>query len=88
MNLNEKDIIVLDDDKSYIIVKKTELDGINYYFISDINDLNNMKYLFEDGNELVEVDNDEILEQIIMKMTPINEVDDLLRMINEELKEQ
>ena len=88
MNLNEKDIIVLDDDKSYIIVKKTELDGINYYFISDINDLNNMKYLFEDGNELVEVDNDEILEQVIMKMTPITEVDDLLRMINEELKDQ
>lgn len=53
MNIEEKDIIILSDDNHYIVVKKVNIDNINYYYVSDINDKGNIKFLYEDGNELV-----------------------------------
>lgn len=87
MNINEKDIIILDDNNSYIIVKKIDYNSKKYYYISDINNKENMKYLYEDGNELVEIEDEQELENVIIKMYETVDMDDLLRELKEQLEE-
>ncbi|MBO5096278.1 MAG: hypothetical protein J6B98_05340 [Bacilli bacterium] len=88
MNINEKDIIVLDDNNHYIVVKKIDYNSKKYYYISDINNKENMKYLYEDGNELVEIEDEKELENVIIKMYETIDMDDLLRELKEQLEEQ
>lgn len=87
MNINEKDIIVLNDKNSYVIAKKINYNNKNYYFISDINNDQNLKFLYEDGNELVEIENEDELQNVIVKMYEIVDIDDLLRDLKEQLEE-
>lgn len=88
MNINEKDIIILNDDNHYIVVKKAVLNNINYYYISDINNKDNIKFLYEDGNELVEIDNQNTLDNVIVEMFNSIDLDDFLREIKEKLEKR
>lgn len=88
MNINEKDIIVLSDDNHYIVVKKIDYENKKYYYISDINNKENMKYLYEDGNELVEIEDEQELENVIIKMFETVDINKLLRELKEQLEEQ
>ena len=87
MNINEKDIIILNDNNSYIVVKKIDYNNKKYYYISDINNKENIKYLYEDGNELVEIEDEQELENVIIKMYETVDIDDLLRELKEQLEE-
>lgn len=88
MNINEKDIIILNDDNHYIVVKKTVLNNINYYYISDINNKENIKFLYEDGNELVEIDNQNTLDNVIVEMFNSIDLDDFFRELKEKLEKK
>ena len=112
MNINEKDIIILNDDNRYMIVKKIfqnhknfclfpknkyncfmivkkiEWDNINYYYLADIDNNKNLKFLYEDGNELVEIEDEDELENIIIKMSNMIDVDELLVDLKKILQEK
>lgn len=88
MNIEEKDIIVLSDDNHYIVVKKVNINNINYYYVSDTNNKGNIKFLFEDGNELVEIENKELLDNVIVEMFKTIDLDDYLRELKQKLEEK
>lgn len=85
MNIDEKDIIVLDDNHHYLVVKKTDYENKIYYYLSDINDKGNIKFLYEDGNELVEIENKNLLDNVIKKMFNDVDLDDFLRELKDKL---
>jgi len=88
MNIEEKDIIVLSDDNQYVVIKKVNINNINFYYVSDINDKGNIKFLYEDGNELVEIDNKELLDKVLVEMFKTIDLDDYLRELKQKLEEK
>lgn len=88
MNINEKDIIVLSDDNHYIVIKKIDYENKKYYCISDIDNKENLKFLYEQGNELVEIEDEKELENVIIKMYETIDMDDLLRELKKRLDEK
>ena len=55
MNIEIRDIITLSDNNKYIVISKINYEEKNYYYLIDINDKKNIKFCYEDNNELVEV---------------------------------
>lgn len=88
MNIDEKDLIVLDDNHHYLVVKKTDYENKIYYYLSDIDDKGNIKFLYEEGNELVEIDDNNLLDNVIEKMFNDVDLDDFLRELKEKLDEK
>lgn len=88
MDINEKDIIILDDENRYFVGKKINFENRNYYYISDIDNEGNIKFLYEDMNSLVEIEDNEFLEKVIVKMYDDIDVDDLLREIKFRLEQK
>ena len=59
------DIVKLDDNNEYVIVSKINYENINYYYLADINNFNNVLFLYENKDELKEVSNIELLKKIM-----------------------
>jgi len=86
MNINEKDIIILDDDHRYMIVKKIDFENRKYYYVSDIDNKETIKFLYEDGDELVEIEDEQLIENVIIKMFDTFDIDDFLRDLKTQLE--
>lgn len=86
MNINEKDIIILDDDHRYMVVKKNDFENKKYYYVSDIDNKGIIKFLYEDGDGLVEIEDEQLIENIIIKMFNTIDVDDFLRELKSQLE--
>ena len=78
MNINEKDIITLSNDIDYIVVKKVYYNNLAYYYIANINDLADVKFLYEDNNELVEIEEKNHIRTLIDIMLPEIDLDEFL----------
>lgn len=65
MNIDIRDLITLSDEKEYVVVSKVNYQNINYYYIVEIKNINNLKFLYEDKGELVEIDNEELLKTLL-----------------------
>ena len=87
MNINEKGIVVLSDNNKYMTIKKTEIDGKIYYYFVDIKDDTNIKFLYEDGIELVEIEDANLIESVITKMFSEIDVDEVLKKLKIEILE-
>lgn len=68
MQLDIQDIITLNDGNEYQIVSKTEHEGLTYYYLVDMNDLENVKFVFENGNKLTEIDEPEVINDLMSKL--------------------
>lgn len=62
-----KDIVTLSDQNEYQVVSKTEYEGIIYYYLVDINEISNIKFLYENGDRLTEVDDPELVKLLLPK---------------------
>ncbi len=71
-----KDIVKLSDDNDYQVISKVNYEGLNYYYLVDMNDMTNSKFLYEDGENLTEIDDPELMERLIPKL--FAEIKDLL----------
>lgn len=60
MIANIKDTLLLDDNNEYVVVSKVIYDNKYYYYLIDKNNNSNLKFCFEDKDELVEL-NDKVL---------------------------
>jgi hypothetical protein len=65
MNINIKDVLTLSDENKYCVVSKTEYQGKMYYYLIDLNDSGNIKFCFQNQNELTEVEDAEEIRKLI-----------------------
>lgn len=78
MNINEKDIITLSNDIDYIVVKKINYNNLNYYYVADIKKPEDVKFLCEDNNELVEIEDKNYINTLVNIMLPEIDLDNFL----------
>jgi len=71
-----KDIVKISDDNDNQVISKVNYEGLNYYYLVDMNDMTNSKFLYEDGEDLTEIDDPELMERLIPKL--FAEIKDLL----------
>lgn len=76
MNIDIKDIVTLSDNNEYGVVSKTIYDNKTYYYLIDVNDISNVKFLFEEENTLVELEDEKIIQTIIPKL--LSEIKDII----------
>ena len=74
--MNIKDIITLSDKHKYQIVSKVIYNDTTYYYFVDIDEISNVKFLYENGNKLTEVEDKELV-RVLLPMF-YNEIKDLL----------
>ena len=60
-----KDTITLSDDNKYVVVSKAIMDNITYFYLIDINNYSNIKFCYQDKNELVEVEDKEFIQKLL-----------------------
>ena len=65
MNIDIKDRITLDDDCEYVVVSKVNYENKIYYYIIDINNNTNLKFCYEDKDELVELNDKELTTKLL-----------------------
>lgn len=65
MIINIKDTLTLDDKNEYVVVSKVNYDNKNYYYILDIKDNTNVKFCYQDNDELVELNDKELTTKLL-----------------------
>ncbi len=60
-----KDTLVLDDDNEYVVVSKINYKDKFYYYLVDIKNHGNLKFCYEDGEELVELEDKELTTELL-----------------------
>ncbi len=66
MNIEEHDIIKLSNDIDYLVVKIVNINNIDYYYLISLDDKNDIKFLYLDGKELVEVTDEKLKQRIAL----------------------
>lgn len=74
--MNIKDIVTLSDDNQYQVISKTIHEGITYYYLVDMNDITNIKFLYENIDKLTEVEDPELIQELLPKL--FYEIKDLI----------
>ena len=93
--LEMTNLVTLSDDKEYVVTSKAEYEGKIYYYFVDINDNKNIKFLLEDGDELEEVDDDELVRKLlplflenVKQIVPEEVLDEAKNMVTPEMMEE
>ena len=86
MRIEELDIVTLSDDKDYIVAKKVVLNGINYYCFVDTEDIESLKFVQEDHEELVDVNDEYTFKKMIYLMSEAIRTNELLVGLRNRLK--
>ena len=66
MNIEEHDIIKQSNDIDYLVVKSVNIKNIDYYYLISLDDKNDIKFLYLDGKELVEVTDEKLKQRIAL----------------------
>ena len=65
MNIDIKDVLTLSDKNKYVVVSKINYENKNYYYLVDVNSNINIKFCYEDGEELVELNDKELTTKLL-----------------------
>lgn len=65
MIINIKDTLTLDDNNEYVVVSKANADNRNYFYLIDKNDNSNVKFCYQDNDELVELNDKELVTRLL-----------------------
>ena len=60
-----KDVLTLADKNDYVVVSKINYENKIYYYLVDINKNDNLKFCYEDNNELVEIEDKEFTTKLL-----------------------
>ena len=63
--LKVKDTIILEDNNEYVVVFKTTINDLIYYYLIDLNNDLNIKFCYEKDDCLIETKDPEIITKII-----------------------
>jgi len=82
MEIEEKDIVVLEDGEDYSVCKIIDLGPKKIYFLININDLSNRKITYlNNNNRLVEINDKDLIKEL--KEIDNNGIDSLKTNIDE-----
>ena len=66
--LDIKDIIVLEDDIEYVVVGKDDtITDKTYYFLTEINNIQNFKYGYVKDDSFIQVNKPELFRKLLPK---------------------
>ena len=65
MTINIKDTLTLDDNNEYVVVSKINVDDKNYFYLIDKNDNSNVKFCYQENDELVELNDKELVTRLL-----------------------
>ena len=88
MNIDFRDIIVLDDNQEYFVAKKVICDNIACYCLVNTLDNGNIKLVYENDEMLVDLNDGPLFEQAITLMNRDIEIQDVLSTISNKLKQE
>lgn len=81
MNIDIRDTITLNDDNKYVVVSKIDYDDDTYYYLTDINNNENTKFLVQNRykqESLLEVEDIELLQKLFpMFLSKTKEIMDI-----------
>jgi len=60
-----KDLVTLSDDKEYVVVSKVMYENKVYYYLIEKTNFSNIKFLLENGEELVSVRDADLLTKLL-----------------------
>ena len=60
--------MTLSDDNEYQVISKTNYEGLVYYYLVDMNDISNIKFLYENGDKLTEVDDPDLINRLLPRL--------------------
>lgn len=60
-----KDIITLSDQNEYQVVSIVDYEYRIYYYLVDINEISNVKFLYKNGDKLTEVEDKELVNKLL-----------------------
>ena len=65
--INIKDIVILSDDNSYVVVSKTNYEDKFYYYLIDINKTENIKFCVENAKNksLIELEDANLIHRLL-----------------------
>ena len=62
--ININDIVLLSDNQEYIVVSKADYKNRIYYYLADTQNKGNLKFLYLDNDELVEIQDLDVIKAI------------------------
>lgn len=67
MNIEIKDVVTLSDNIRYAVVSKVNYENNIYYYLTEIENIANIKFLVEnkERNSLVEVEDKELIQKLL-----------------------
>ena len=65
MTINIKDTLTLDDNNEYVVISKINYENKNYYYLLDKNNEENIKFCYEDNEELVEIEDKKLTTKLL-----------------------
>ena len=69
MNIEIKDIIKLADNNSYVVCSRTEFQGITYFYLIDLENNENIKFVQEKQKDnktvVIEVEDKDLLQTLL-----------------------
>ena len=65
MTISIKDTLMLDDNNEYIVVSKGHYNDKDYYYLTDKNNFNNVKFFYQEGDDLVESNDKELNTKLL-----------------------
>lgn len=65
MTIDIRDILTLDDNNKYLVISKINYENRNYYYLIDVNANSNIKFCYEKGDELVELNDKSLITKLI-----------------------
>lgn len=71
-----KDVVTLSDKNTYQVISKVDYEYRIYYYLVDINEISNVKFLYENEDKLTEVEDPELVSTLMPLF--YNEIKDLL----------
>ena len=65
MNIDIKDTLILDDKNEYVVVSKIKVKDKYYYYLVDIKNNENLKFCYQNDEELVELNDKELTTKLL-----------------------
>lgn len=83
MSFEENDIIVLDDNKQYLVTKIMEIENNKYTILFDLSDVSNIKYVKINPNDVDEIEDEESVKKIAASFASSINLEELLKQVEE-----
>lgn len=74
MKVEVDNVITLDNDADYLVVNKLNYENNTYFEICNLNDNKDLKIVKQEGNELVEFFNLELLDKLLYLFNEQNKI--------------